>query len=201
MEREHFSKWTKHLNYNVSVSRGLLPQHMTAYMAGGLALSLGWSQTLLEWTIETQQRLFVFLERRDMKMYKGSHFCSPFCLPILRPGLIQSSGTLRTCLLKLTQEKLHWASHSGIFLCPGLLPRGLLLAQGVWLQSRGAREKAESAEGRAGGPRPWVPATALHWLLNSACLLLPPCLFIFGGMGSRLGIAEEKELFNLFFFE
>ena len=134
-------------------------------------LSLEWSQAQPEWTTETQLWLPVFLERREMKTYKGSHFCGPFCLLMLRPEPRLSLETLRTCLLRLTQEKLHWASHGSMSLHPWL-PRRLLISQGVWLQSRGRTEKVESTRGRAGGPRPWVPATAPHWLPNSAWSLL-----------------------------
>ena len=151
-------------------------------------LSLEWSQTQPEWTTETQQWLPVFLERRRMKTYKGSRFCGPFCLLMLRPGPRLSLETRRTCLLRLTQEKLHWASHGSMSL-HSWLSRRLLISQGVWLQSRRGTEKAESPRGRAGGPRPWVPATARLWLPISACPLWPLYLW---RVGSRLGTAEGE---------
>lgn len=70
-----------------------------------------------------------------MKTYKGSHFRSPFCLLILGPGLILSSGTLRDVFTEAYVGKAPM-SKSRLRLCLRLLKR-LLILQGVLLHSRG----------------------------------------------------------------
>lgn len=157
---------------------------MTAYVADGLAVFLGWSQMLPKRTIETRLRLFVFLERRDRKMYKGSHFGSSPRRLILRRGLILSSGTLGTCWPRLSWEKPRWASHSCIYV------------SGCWRGSwfcKGSYFKAGvEKEGRAGGPGLWVPHPGTT-LASEFCISRVSVLFILGGNEQQAGDCGRRK--------
>lgn len=80
-------------------------------------------------------------------------------------------------------------SKSQLHLCLRVLKR-LLILQGSYFKA------GVEKEGRAGGPGPWVPILAPHWLLNSASLGSRSCSS-WEAMSSRLGTAEGERAVNV----